>query len=155
GVGNPITLGQGGVPVFAPGSSGIINNGAYGGGLMSNQLTVQNESLGFNQTAFGAIKYSTLNTRFIQQSHLLEFGAIIVNQTDGQLVKAGPSFQFDNASNATQLRFTLISISGDGSSYASDSTISLRTTLRAVPVVNQYNYTTNQVFWLNITSESA
>jgi hypothetical protein len=154
-VGNPITLGQPGVPVFAPGSQGIINNGAYGGGLLSNRMVLQNESQTFNQTAYGAIKYSTINTRYIQQSHLYEFGAIIINQTDGSLLKAGPPFQWDNSSNATQLRITMISISGDQSSYSSDDTVSLRTSLLFTPVVSVYNYTTPQVFWLNITSESA
>ena len=154
-VGNPITLGQPGVPVFAPGSTGIINNGAYGGGLLNNQMTLQNESQAFNQTAYGAVKYSTINTRYIQQSHLYEFGAIIINQTDGSLLKAGPGFQFDNSSNSTQLRITMIALSGDQSSYASDDTITLRTSLLFAPVVTQLNYTTPQVFWLNITSESA
>lgn len=155
GVGNPITLGQSGVPIFAPGSVGIINNGAYGSGLSTNQMTLQNESQTFNQTAYGAIKYSTVNTRYLQQTHLYEFGGIIVNQTDGQLVKAGPAFQFDNSSNSTQLRITMISIAGDRSSYTSDDTITLRTALLFSPVVSQFNYTTPQTFWLNITSESA
>ncbi len=155
GVGNPITLGQPGVPVFAPGSSGQLNNGAYGAGLYRNQLTIQNESQLFNQTAYGAIKYSTLNTRYIQQTYLYEFGAIIINQSDGQLLKAGPPFQFDNSSNATQIHLTLISIAGDGSSFASDDTVTLRTTLLFAPVVTQVNFTTPEVFWLNITSETA
>jgi hypothetical protein len=154
-VANPITLGQPGVPVFAPGSSGSLNNGAYGSGLYRNQLTVQNESQGINQTAYGAIKYSTINTRYVQQSYLYEFGAIIINQTDGQLLKTGPAFTFENSSNATQLRLTLLSIAGDGSSYSSASTVSIRTSLLFAPVVTDVNYSTPQVFWLNITSECA
>lgn len=155
GVGNPFTLGQPGVPVFAPGSSGNINNGAFGGALLRNQLTIQNESQLFNQTAYGAVKYSTANTRYIQQSYLYEFGAVIINQTDGQLLKAGPAFQYDNSSNATQLRLTLISLAGDGSSFTASQTITIRTSLLFVPVVTETNYSTPTVFWLNITSESA
>ena len=36
-----------------------------------------------------------------------------------------------------------------------DDTITLRTSLLFTPVVSVFNYTTPQVFWLNITSESA
>jgi len=155
GVGNPITLGQPGVPVFAPGSSGTINNGAFGAGLVQNKLTFQNETQLFNQTAYGGIKYSTLNTRFIQQAHLFEFGGVIINQTDGQLMKSGPSFTFDNSSGATQLRLTLISLAGDGTTFSGDDTITIRTSLLFAPIVTEVNFTTPTVFWLNITSESA
>lgn len=153
-VGNPITLGHPGVPVFAPGAAGYINNGAFGSNLYRNQLTVQNATQFLNQTAYGAIKYSTANTRYIQQSHLYEFGGIIVNQTDGQLMIAGPGFQFDNASNATQIRLTLISIAGDGSAYSGEATVSVRTALLFAPLWTEVNFTTPDTIWLNLTSES-
>jgi len=153
-VGNPLTLGHPGVPVFAPGASGVINNGAFGANLYRNQLNVQNATQVLNQTAYGAIKYSTSNTRYIQQSYLYEFGGIIVNQTDGQILIAGPGFQFDNSSNATQIRLTLISVAGDGSSFGSDDTISIRTSLLFAPLWTEVNFTTPEVIWLNLTSES-
>lgn len=155
GVGNPFTLGQAGVPIFAPGSAGTINNGGWGAGLHPNELTFENESRLFSQTAYGALKYSTLNTRYIQQSHLYEFGGVIINQSDGQLLKAGPAIQFDNASNQTQIRLTMISLAGDGATLSGDDTVTIRTQLLFSPVITEANFTTPQVVWLNITSESA
>lgn len=155
GVGNPFTLGQPGVPVFAPGSAGTINNGAFGGGLGRNELSFENESRLFSQTAYGAIKYSTANTRYIQQSHLYEFGAIIVNQTDGQLLKTGPSLQLDNATGTTQIRLTMLALSGDKATISGDDTITIRTQLLFAPVTSEATWSTPTVFWLNLTSESA
>jgi hypothetical protein len=154
-VGNPITLGQPGVPVFAPGSAGTIFLGGSAGGLFANQMTFENDSKGFAQTAYGAVKYSTINTRFVQQAHLYEFGAVIINQSDGQLLKVGPSISFDNASGHVQVQFTMISVAGDGTTYTGDETIGVRTQLLFAPVRTSINYTTDQSFWLNITSESA
>lgn len=155
GVGNPFTLGQPGVPVFAPGSAGTINNGAFGPSLSRNMLTFENTSQGFTQTSYGAIKYSTFNTRYIQQSHLYEFGAVIINQSDGQLLKSGPAFQFENVTNTTQIRLTMVSLAGDGATLTADDTITIRTQLLFSPVISEFNFTTPDVFWLNITSESA
>lgn len=154
GVGNPITLGQTGVPIFAPGSFGTINLGSYGAGLFQNQLVFENDTGGFAQTAFGSIKYSTANTQYIQQSHLYEFGAVIVNQSDGQLMKSGPALAIDNRTGSTQLQLTMISLHGDGTTYSGDDTIGVRTQLEFAPIITQLNYTTPQTFWLNVTSES-
>ena len=154
-VGNPITLGQPGVPIFAPGSQGTINLGSYGNSLMANQLTFQNETLGFNQSAFGAVKYITLNSRFVQQQFIYEFGGVMVNQSDGQLMKVGPGISIDNASGNAQIRLTMISVAGDRSTFSGDSTVGIRTQLAFVPAVTQINYTTPEVFYLNITSEVA
>lgn len=154
GVGNPLTLGQPGVPIFAPGSFGTVNLGAYGAGLFQNQLVFENESGGFSQTAFGSIKYTTANTQYVQQSHLYEFGAVIVNQSDGQIMKNGPAIAVDNKTGSTQLQLTMISLHGDGTTFSGDDTIGVRTQLEFAPIISQFNYTTPQTFWLNVTTES-
>jgi len=155
GVGNPITLGQPGVPIFAPGSAGTINLGSYGAGLFPNRLVFENESRQFSHVAYGALKYTTANTRYVQQSHLYEFGAVVVNQTDGQLMKSGPALQVDNATGTTQLRLTLLSLAGDGTTFSGDGTIGVRTQLQFTPIVTEVFYTTPQTFWLNVSSESS
>jgi hypothetical protein len=152
-VGNPITLGKPGVPIWAPASAGTINVGAYNVGLFRNQMTIEDEAGTISQSAFGAIQYTTGNTRYIQQAFLYEFGAVSVNQSEGQLMKVGPPLFVDNASGNAQIRLTMISVSGDGSAFTGELTVGVRTQLLFVPAVTEVNYTTPRPFWLNVTSE--
>jgi hypothetical protein len=155
GVSNPITLGQPGVPIFAPASSGTINVGDFGSGLFRNSFAISNETGGFSVATYGAIKLTTANQRFVHQIHQYEFGGVSVNQSDGQIIKDGPILTFDNSSGQLALRATIVAVAGDGSSFTGDQTVGLRTTLAFTPADLTINFTTPQRLWLNISSEMA
>jgi hypothetical protein len=105
--------------------------------------------------SYGAIKLASVNQRFVGQVHQYEFGGVAVNQSDGQLIKDGPVFTFDNSSGQLHLRITLIAVSGDGSSFTGEQTVGLKTTLAFSPADISVNFTTGQRLWLNISSEVA
>jgi len=122
----PITLGSASIPVFAAATAGIlkflpnaINNRpvfnvsytgvATGGG--ANLLGPTNDG-----RTGGSLELWCPNRYFVEQRIILENGAVILNQTDGEFIIAGPQFLVRNMSTSGTpnivLQITQVSLQG-------------------------------------------
>jgi hypothetical protein len=122
----PITLSSEGIPVFAASTAGILKfipeapnqrptfNISYGyispTGVPG---TLSNTNDGHSG---GALDLYCPNRYFVEQHMTYESGAVILNQTDGEFVIAGPQFSVKNAGSAIspqiEVMITQISLQG-------------------------------------------
>jgi hypothetical protein len=83
----PVTLGSNELPFF----SSVKAFGSLE--ILSNEYTVTNVNrTNTSSYSIGAIKYSSSNVRFVDQSYIYEAGAILLNQSQGNIMFANPSF---------------------------------------------------------------
>ena len=122
----PITLSSAGIPIFAGPTAGILT-------LSPNMLTTKtNFDLTYVWTTDGVRKYSidprydghvggylelySPNRYFVEQKLVYEAGAVILNQTDGEFILAGPQFSIKNAglvsSPSYVVKLTQVSVEG-------------------------------------------
>ena len=122
----PITLSSSGIPVFAASTAGILKftpetpnqrptfNISYSSisptGVPS---TLSNANDGHSG---GALDLYCPNRYFVEQHIVYESGAVILNQTDGEFIIAGPQFSVKNVGSASSpqivLMITQISLQG-------------------------------------------
>jgi len=150
-VSTPITLGSEGVPLFSGDARGNIsllssNANSY------NTLSVLNSTGSFERVAYGSIAYSSENTEYIDQTFLYECGAVIVRQSDGQLMTTGPGLLLYNMSGAIKMSMTLISIYSDGSSYTGTGTVGVQCRLVSEKVSDTKTWSNGESIRINVTS---
>lgn len=107
----PITLSSQGIPVFAAGTAGILSFMPLGIGMIpwfnltytyKSEATGQSVVLGpaNDGRSGGSLDLYCPNRYFVEQHLVYENGAVIVNQTDGAFVIAGPQFLVKNVGTA-------------------------------------------------------
>ena len=102
----PITLSSAGVPVFAAPTAGIITlmpesigaiptfNISYVYYTSTGHIGILDRSN--DGTTGGALELYCPNRYYVEQKLIYENGAVILNQTDGEVVLAGPQFSVKN-----------------------------------------------------------
>lgn len=117
---SPITLGVDGVPIFAAPTLGELTVNPEAGSLTIQFVyAIKGVNTTVNETSSGVITLRVSNRYFIPQSLAYDNGAVIRYQSDGQIIKAEPTFQISIANpgtaNATlDISWTLISLFGSG-----------------------------------------
>lgn len=107
----PITLSSDGIPVFAAGTAGILSFMPTGPNFVpwfnvtytyKSETTGQSMVLGPSNDgkSGGCLDLYCPNRYYVEQHLVFENGAVIVNQTDGEFVIAGPQFLVRNLGTA-------------------------------------------------------
>jgi hypothetical protein len=104
---NTVVLGNEGIPFFAVGTTGTLKIDPY-----SPSFHIYNETKVLNVTSTGNIRFEPQNRYYVQQYFIYENGAVIIDQSAGEIIRVEPTF---NVSDST-VSLTLISISGTNGS---------------------------------------
>lgn len=133
----PITLSAAGVPVFASPTAGALQIIPESGSLssMSVSFDYSTNTTGtpvtytITETSGGNVALYMPNRYFVQQTIIYENGAIIVNQSDGEVVRASPDFKLETYQGNLRMILTQVSIQGNNQSVAGFGTRGLNTNL--------------------------
>lgn len=146
----PVTLGVEGVPIFTSATLGVLEANTtqrpfstqfhY---LIGSTVTV------VNTRSSGAVALEMFNRYYMHGFLTYENGAVIRAQTDGQAVRADPTFDVTIIGNTVRIATTHISLFGEGSVQGS-STEGVHTKLLGVA---RDDYTrVNTDVWMNATT---
>ena len=128
-----IDLGADGIPVFASPTAGVLNHQPYSGGN-SSVRTIFNYSLvsggklfHYDQYGGGMVQFYAPNRYYVQQWVTYENGAILVRQTDGQVMRAYPSIELNKPTPTSKINLTFaqVDLVGLNSSAAGTSNAGL------------------------------
>ncbi len=134
----PLTLGSSGVPMFATGTQGqmgIIPAAGNGGQDPSFALSFSYISGGSkyteNSLAGGGVVVNIPNRYYIPQSILYENDAVILGQSNGQVMLAAPGFNVSSQGGGSIniLQVSIITPSGTNISYSGTNTVGLSSQL--------------------------
>ena len=163
----PVTLSAAGIPVFAASTAGILTlnpkaiyamptfNVTYTYKLAigaSQQLNPNNDG-----GAGGSLQLYCPNRYYVEETLIYENGAIILNQSDGEFVIAGPQFMVKNVGSNPGLvvQLTLITIQGQNITVGGTGSKGVDANLQYASS-REYNYsssTGSKPLYLNITSK--
>lgn len=116
----PITLSSDGIPVFAAGTAGILAFTPIGDTVLpwfNVTYTYKSETTGASVVlgpandgrSGGSLDLYCPNRYYVEQHLVYENGAVIVNQTDGEFVIAGPQFLIRNlGTDANPMRVVMM-----------------------------------------------
>lgn len=123
----PITLSSDGIPVFAAATAGILSfmpTGINNKPWMNLSFTYISDTSGLpvsigpsnDGRSGGSLELYSPNRYYVEQHIVYENGAVIVNQTDGEFIVAGPQFVVKNlgtsAAPARVVMITQITLQG-------------------------------------------
>ncbi len=113
---SPVTLGVDGIPIFTSPTLGDLNSFPEKS-TFSTQLTysIRGVNTKLNETSAGRVSLDVFNRYYIPQSIIYENGAVIRAQSDGQAIRADPTFEVDVVNNSVQVSWTHVSLFGQGS----------------------------------------
>lgn len=118
---SPVTLGVDGVPIFAAPTVGeMASNPEAGPWTVQFVYDINDVNTTVNETSSGILTLRVFNRYYIPQSLAYDNGAVIRFQSDGQIIKAEPSFEVSIANAGTanaslEVSWTLVSLFGSGS----------------------------------------
>jgi hypothetical protein len=161
----PITLSSAGIPVFAGPTAGILT-------LLPDMLSSKtNFNLSYVWTTDGVRAY-TIDARndghtggylelycpnryFVEQKMVYEAGAVILNQSDGEFILAGPQFSVNNVglvgSPNLVVKLTQVSIEGTNKTIGGTGSKGVTAEMRFADSVAYLNNFTNNSDDLSIT----
>ena len=164
----PITLSSAGIPIFAGPTAGIIT-------LSPNMLySKTNFNLTYIWTTDGVRAYSidprydghvggymelySPNRYFVEQKIVYEAGAVILNQSDGEFILAGPQFSIKNAGLISDpnwiVKLTQVSVEGTNKTIGGTGSKGVSAELQFANTVSYQNNFTNDSDDLSITITS-
>ncbi len=143
----PITLSAAGVPVFASPTAGALQIIPESGSVSAMALTF-NYSTGsttytVTENSGGSVALYMPNRYFVQQTIIYENGAIIVNQSDGEVIRASPDFKLETYQGNLRMILTQVSIQGTNQSVAGFGTRGINTNLIYCDFQEYENVTTD------------
>ena len=164
----PVTLSSAGIPIFAASTAGILS-------LVPNMITSHtNFNLTYVWTTDGVRPYTiderndghtggylemyAPNRYYVEQKIIYEAGAVILNQTDGEFVLAGPQFSIRNAglvgSPSYVVKLTQVSIEGTNKTIGGTGSKGVTAELQFANTVPYQNNFTNDSDDISITITS-
>jgi len=156
-----VNLGTAGIPLFAGSSPGRLTFSPRWGRDqdrgMSLSFTDDGESISFHST--GNISYHAINREFEDQSLIYEHGAIILEQTDGSIIRARPQISIVNVSDEMtseyEVSITMIHLTGSSRDVAGTSRVGVTTELTSVFSNTFDNLDPDEPVYLNLTTAYA
>jgi len=133
---SPIQLHADGVPIFASPTMGELSfTGAKASGGASTSLNYSYVADGTSHyinnvtgaSTGGSLEFYGPNRYFVQQSVIYENGAVILNQSDGEVVLAGISIKITQSGSSNMVLITLTSLMGDDKTVGGFGTKSVTT----------------------------
>src|SRR5205809_242945 len=151
-----VSLGVDGVPIFAASTLGTLQSFPDAGGFWVNFSYIPNPTVPLqvatvNETSSGAIQLDVGNRYYIPQTIAYENGAVIRSQSDGQVIRAQPTFSVLKTNNTLDISFGLVSLYGAGS-VSGTSTEVVNTQVFAFDRQDYQGFPANAVIWVNHTS---
>ena len=121
--------------------------------ILPDACNIEISSAGAEPSSYslGTIKYSSANAYFLDQDYIYETGAIIINQSQGNVTSVKPSFSASKepVTNNISISFILVDISGIGGKISSSGygtspiqTEFLSSNISIIPNVQYINITT-------------
>jgi len=115
----PIVLGVDGVPIFSSSTLGQLTvdqavspwNAWFG--YFPNKIVNVKQIV--NETAGGSVILDVYNRYFVQQSLAYENGGVLKSQSDGQVLRAEPTFDITFVNNTEEVKLVMINLLGYGS----------------------------------------
>ncbi|MBS3781131.1 MAG: hypothetical protein KGY66_03640 [Candidatus Thermoplasmatota archaeon] len=150
-----INLGTAGVPLFAGSSPGRLTFSPRWGENEDRGMSLKFTDAGgnFTYTATGNISYHAINREFEDQTLIYEHGSIILEQSDGEIMRAKPQISIDNISvdgeSEYEVSITMIDLTGSSRDLAGTSRVGVTTQLNSINS-NRYNNVENVS--LNLTT---
>lgn len=117
----PLTLGNKGVDIFTPPTKGTLRIEPR-----TSLINVYNDSRELNATSRGNIRFESQNRRYIDLEIVYEAGAVIINQTSGDIMLAEPSFSAENGTSIVAA-LTIVSLVGGDDTITGIGTIGVIT----------------------------
>lgn len=124
----PITLGAEGVPVFASPTAGQLSYEPMGTTSDTGVLVEFHDEYGaiVNESGGGKLELYAPNRYYVQQWLAYENGAIIVQQVDGQAIRAHPSISVQKTgAGDVRLEFTQINLIGLNSTVGGTGSVGI------------------------------
>jgi hypothetical protein len=151
-----VSLGVDGVPIFSAPTVGALQ-AIPDAGLFTVQFiyipnkAVPSQVATVNETSSGVIQLTVGNRYFIPQTIAYENGAVIRYQSDGQTVRAQPTFVVVKTNNTLDVSFGLVSLYGTGI-VAGTTTEVVNTQVFAFDRQDYSGLVANSAVWINHTS---
>ncbi len=116
----PVTLGVDGIPIFTSATIGVLTS-IPDQGTFTTQLVYNINGVGnrVTESSIGRIVLDVFNRYYPHQALAYENGALIRWQSDGQSVRADPTFVVDILNGTVQLSMSQVSLFGRGSAEGS------------------------------------
>jgi hypothetical protein len=128
-IGNPVTLGTQSTSVFGTDAAGTFEINNFRENDLEFYCNIKNASGVVNITCTGAMKYTSDNARYVDQTLAYENGALVLSQGKGQVVRVGPQFIIEKHGPVVHMTYVLITVSGVEASVTGMGTIIVQTQL--------------------------
>jgi len=147
-----VSLGVDGVPIFAASTLGTLQSFPDGGSFtVSFDYLIRGVSTHVQEQSNGSIELDVANRYYVPQKIAYENGAVIRYQSDGQVIRAQPTFSVVKTNNTLDISFGLVSLYGAGS-VSGTSTEVVNTQVFAFDRQDYQGFSANAVIWVNHTS---
>ncbi|TLZ90820.1 MAG: hypothetical protein E6K01_02410 [Methanobacteriota archaeon] len=147
-----VSLGVDGVPIFAASTLGTLQSFPDGGPFtVSFDYLIRGVSTHVQEQSNGSIELDVGNRYYVPQKIAYENGAVIRYQSDGQVIRAQPTFSVVKTNNTLDISFGLVSLYGAGS-VSGTSTEVVNTQVFAFDRQDYQGFPANAVIWVNHTS---
>jgi len=111
-----VSLGVDGVPIFAASTLGTIQSFPDAGPfIVTFNYLISGVSTPVREQSNGSIELDVGNRYYVPQKIAYENGAIVRYQSDGQVIRAQPTFSVVKTNNTLDISFGLVSLYGAGS----------------------------------------
>ncbi len=147
-----VVLGVDGVPIFSAPTIGTLTSRPDSGGFtVTFDYLIRGVRTRVTELSNGSIELDVANRYFISQRIAYENGAVIRYQSDGQVIRAQPTFNVVRTNNSLDVSFGLVSLYGTGA-VTGTSTEVVNTQVFAVDRQDYEGFPNNAVIWINHTS---
>lgn len=147
-----VSIGVDGVPIFAASTLGTIQSFPDAGPFtVQFDYLIQGVRTHVQEQSNGSVELDVQNRYYIPQKIAYENGAVIRYQSDGQIIRAQPTFNVLKANNTLDISFGLVSLYGAGS-VSGTSTEVVNTQVFAFDRQDYQRFPANAVIWVNHTS---
>ena len=151
-IGNPITLGTQSTSVFGTDAAGTFEINNFRDDDLEFYCNIKNASGEVNITCTGAMKYTSDNAQYVDQTLAYENGALVLNQGKGQVVRARPQFIIEKHGPVAHMTYVLITVSGVEASVTGMGTIIVQTQLVTYTKAS-FDYKVPEWMYITMVSE--
>src|SRR5438094_10071769 len=144
-----VSVGVDGVPIFAASTLGTLQSFPDAGPFtVSFDYLIRGVPTHVQEQSNGSIVLDVANRYYVPQKIAYENGAVIRYQSDGQVIRAQPTFSVMKTNNTLDISFGLVSLYGAGS-VSGTSTEVVNTQVFAFDRQDYRGFPANAVIWVD------